>query len=360
MIFDFECPSVKATQIIFFGKGYGESILVNIGNNNYIVVDSFINPETKHPIVLDYLEDIGLNANAVMGIVCSHWDNDHIDGVSLLAKAVIVYHKIEVYVPLVPSGRERELMASILAANNNDGLNSTSEYIRLLNLSKESSGLVSIQYAKENTNLFSKALSDCGKDTSSMVSLAPSDEMIRQFISSLIIPQTGQPIKNIEFSNNSVSVILLLRKITDNALLGGDLENKNKAWDSISSKYSFYGKCRVFKIPHHGSPNAFSQSVWDNMMEKPISIITRFNPSRLPKDELLSIIKSLSSKVYVIGGKTIKDRDTSRLKGLSSYMRETIGFIDSKVGIVSLTWEDSSFSVQSFGAVEEYRIDPTC
>lgn len=42
-------------SLIGTGGGYGESVVIHLGYNNWIVVDSCIDPFTKRSIPLDYL-----------------------------------------------------------------------------------------------------------------------------------------------------------------------------------------------------------------------------------------------------------------------------------------------------------------
>lgn len=352
MEFNSKCPKSEATQIIVFGKGYGESILINIGNNKYIVIDSFINPETDNPIVLDYITSIGLDSSAIVGIICSHWDDDHIRGLSSIAESVICHHCISIVVPILPSSADLKKLAFVLENNDNEGDYSTSEYIRLMNLVAKSD-LITLKYAKDNTSLFSKELSSCEQDPASIISLSPSDSLVTKFIHSLVVPSNGQIRKNIDLSNNSVSIVLLIRCIMDNTLLGGDLENAYNAWETIVSNYSFYGKCHVFKIPHHGSINAYYDEVWKNMMDCPISIVTRFNKSGLPRAEVVSLIKKNSEKVFILGGKSIIDKSYSQLKGVSSFFSSSVKIVDIKIGMIALSWENGCFRYNLAGAVEE-------
>src|SRR6266496_6305280 len=80
--------SIAEVTLIGTGGGYGESIVVHIGHNNWIVVDSCIDPVTKDSLPLKYLESIGVNPEiSVKMIVCTHWHDDHILGISQLLKS---------------------------------------------------------------------------------------------------------------------------------------------------------------------------------------------------------------------------------------------------------------------------------
>ncbi|MBW1649388.1 MAG: MBL fold metallo-hydrolase [Deltaproteobacteria bacterium] len=79
-------PTIEQIEILFFGPGYGESILIHIGYGDWIIVDSCINPQTKKPAVLEYLEQIGLSFDCIKLIIATHWHDDHIRGLYEIVK----------------------------------------------------------------------------------------------------------------------------------------------------------------------------------------------------------------------------------------------------------------------------------
>ena len=84
-------PSVNQAEVTLLGAGaYGESIVCHIGDNNWIIIDSCINPDDKDlPLALAYLKDIGVSPQNISLIICSHWHDDHIKGISKILKAAI-------------------------------------------------------------------------------------------------------------------------------------------------------------------------------------------------------------------------------------------------------------------------------
>ncbi|MDE2822319.1 MAG: MBL fold metallo-hydrolase, partial [Chloroflexota bacterium] len=80
-------PSPDEVEVTLLGPGYGESVLVHIGQGRWIVVDSCIGP-AREPQALDYLRSIGVEpAAAVTLIVATHWHDDHIRGMAKLVEA---------------------------------------------------------------------------------------------------------------------------------------------------------------------------------------------------------------------------------------------------------------------------------
>ena len=68
-------------QVVVFGTGFGECTLVHIGNNDWIVIDSCLDPQNKAPCALNYLDSLRIpHSDAIKFVVATHWDTDHIEG----------------------------------------------------------------------------------------------------------------------------------------------------------------------------------------------------------------------------------------------------------------------------------------
>lgn len=358
MIYPDKRAEKDTIQILFFGKGYGESILVHLGYDKYILIDSFIDTETKNPVALDYLTHVGLNANAIVGIICTHWDDDHIKGISNIIENI--NNLIDVYIPMAFSKRDSRLFIEYVNKNKKPNrLNSTSELNMLFELKEKSK--IKIRFAKENVFMFSQILKTINKEENSIIALSPSDETILQFLNSVFsevdTKNEFHPHRKNYISNNNVSVVTLITNIVKGILLGADLENTNNAWDYIADNYHYETKCDVFKIPHHGSENAHNPKVWNSMVENPISIITRFNRNKiLPTDSQIDIIKNLSESLFVIGKKT-KNRDVENIElGVQSLTTEEmlgeLKPVDTKIGMVSLSLNHGKWDKNFYGSVE--------
>lgn len=85
-------------------------------------------------------------------------------------------------------------------------------------------------------------------------------------------------------------------------LLGADLEvSKNAGWESVCDAIDSPKpkKTGLFKLPHHGSETGFHERTWDELIkDKPISILTTYDRSSLPKREMIELYKEKSSHVY--------------------------------------------------------------
>jgi len=291
-------PGDQEIEVSLFGPGYGEGILVHLGKKEWIIVDSCINPKSRKAAALEYLEKINVNLNLVKLVVATHWHDDHIRGLSNIVKAC----------------NKADFVIS-------DALRQD-EFIKLLSLysgtqmMKSSSGLSEMSeifnYLSSKKRIPRRAIADRPliskkKDASGLeyqvTSLSPSDASI--LLSNLqiaeLIPQFKKEIKRLPFfTPNSASVALWISINKKNFLLGSDLEStkdENTGWAAIlNSDTKPSGKADLFKVPHHGSANADSQSVWNEIVvNKPVVILSPFKRGNitLPKP---SDIKRLCKK----------------------------------------------------------------
>lgn len=83
----FNPPKTQEIEIIVFGPGFGESILIHIGNNEWFIVDSCNKPKTNIPYPIWYLEQLKINVeHQVKKIFVTHYHDDHINGISKIVE----------------------------------------------------------------------------------------------------------------------------------------------------------------------------------------------------------------------------------------------------------------------------------
>ena len=78
-------PRPDELEISVFGKGVGEALAIHLGDSEWMAVDSFVDSQTGRPVVLDYLERLGLVPQTCLRyIAVTHWHDDHTSGTSTL------------------------------------------------------------------------------------------------------------------------------------------------------------------------------------------------------------------------------------------------------------------------------------
>ena len=74
-------PEHSEIEVSLFGPGYGESVVLHLGENLWLIVDSCLDPLTGDPAPLTYLHHLHIDlATAVRWVVATHWHDDHIRG----------------------------------------------------------------------------------------------------------------------------------------------------------------------------------------------------------------------------------------------------------------------------------------
>ena len=80
-------PTISQVEIVIFGPGYGESIVLHIGGR-WIVIDSCKYQGAAVPAPLAYLIDRGVDVEMdVDWVIATHWHDDHIRGIGYVFEA---------------------------------------------------------------------------------------------------------------------------------------------------------------------------------------------------------------------------------------------------------------------------------
>ena len=279
-------PNRDQIEVNFFGPGYGESILLHIGSGKWIIVDSCIDTDCR-PAPLSYLGELGLNpAEVVHLIVATHWHDDHVRGIGELVK---ICNQADFC--CANALCEKEFLTRVGAIANKSAPSAGSgmkEIHQIFSLLSERHSVPI--HALSNRLIFREG--DC-----EIWSLSPSDRMFDVFLQriSSLIPQegeTGRGRRIPSISPNKVAVVLLVKIKETVILLGADLEKEG--WlEILDNRVHPNGKASVFKIPHHGSPNAHEDRVWNEMLlSEPVAVLSPWQRGgKLPgKDDIDRIL----------------------------------------------------------------------
>lgn len=259
-------PSEDEIEVVLFGPGYGESVVMHVGGGSWIIVDSCINDD-RTPRALEYLDRIGVNAGQeVELIVATHWHDDHIGGMATLVE---VCNKADFC--CANTLRQEEFLAAIYALEGHHqtavGSGVREIYLVLKSLQSKTSPP---KFASANRLIHSR-----GK--CKIWSLSPSDSAFQRFLQTVgaFFPKEGETKNRIPtISPNDFSVVLWIDIDDVVVLLGSDLE-RNGWIEILNSRERPEEKASLFKVPHHGSEGADESNVWKKMLEvHPIAILT--------------------------------------------------------------------------------------
>lgn len=343
--------------LIGTGGGYGESVVVKIGIDKWIIVDSCINPHTKEPLAIEYLTNIKADFSNVILIVCTHWHNDHIKGLSKLLS-------------LCP---ESEFCFSAVNDLNKFLFLCELDYTKTLKGSKSSTNEFAncLEIINKRGNYFTKAQSnlllyniDENGCKFELFALSPSPKTLIDFdgeISELITEFGQRNTAIINKSPNDKSVALLLKFNKVRVLLGADLEigkSDDEGWRHIvkHSKVRDEYKSDLYKIPHHGSENGYLEEIFDVLVNNDSVLkMTPYRSSRLPTEEMLSTYLNHSKEIFLTSNTVVSKKPKKRDKSIEKIInRSSIKISEVKFshGIVrsriDYTIEKSEWSTELF------------
>lgn len=299
-------PSKSEIEITLIGPGYGESVVIHVGNNQWVVIDSCI--DFAHDICapLKYLISINVDPANVILIIATHWHDDHVKGLSTLVEACP-----NASFCCSSAFSTAEFLAYITSFESDCPIkfgSGASELNKTLEILKSRKNAPPPKHAVCNKRLLQKKPEDLGHPfVCEIWSISPSEAEIQKFLLSIKndIPLINENRYRASSTNNSSVVIqVVIGELI--ILLGADLEetsNPNTGWSVIvESTEKPIGKAKVFKVPHHGSITAHSDKVWTDLVEdKALAILTPFNRGRkkLPAPEDIDRIKSFTTQGYI-------------------------------------------------------------
>jgi hypothetical protein len=120
-----------------------------------------------------------------------------------------------------------------------------------------------------------------------------------------LIPKSGPKRRLPSAEPNDLSVVLLVQAAGTQLLLGGDLEvttDVKRGWKAIvSSNIRPKVQSVIYKVAHHGSPNADCEEIWSELLEPhPYAVLTPYAAGPVPRPAPSDVrrIKKQSDKLY--------------------------------------------------------------
>ena len=285
-------PEDDEFELTLLGPGYGESIVLHVGDGAWILVDSCGRADA--PAALAYLRALGLNpASVVVLIVATHWHDDHIRGI---AQMVEVCTNAAFCCSSVLC--QEEFLTAVRALDRRH-FASFGSGLREIHgtFSRLRAAGVHPVWALANRPILSE-------DRCQVWSLAPADEAFSSFLRALgrLLPPAGQAETRVpSLSPNDAAVVLWVTVGDIAVLLGSDLERRR--WSTIVQDAARpAGKASAFKVPHHGSESAHEPRVWESLLEpEPVAVITPWRRGRrvVPNRQDGRRILDLTANAYV-------------------------------------------------------------
>ena len=350
-------PDLSVCELTVVGPGYGECIIIHIGNGNWVIVDSCLNDESR-PVALSYLQSMGLDPSEVVRlIVATHWHDDHIRGISRLVE---VCESADFC--CASAVCTKELLAMVGALSSRP-------------FSESGSGLQELYQIMslflERTSSPLRAISNrlvLNQDGCEIWSLSPFDKDFDSFLLELdrLIPKENETKRRIaSLTPNKVAIVLLVKFDDTSILLGSDLERQG--WLGILEiRERPQSRSSVFKIPHHGSTNAHEDRVWTEMLDpEPIAAVTPWHKGgrSLPTADDVRRVLSFTSRAYAtVAPENLTRRPVRRSGMVDKTIRESginIRRLSTSSGIVRLRKEickQSDWDIELIGPAYQLTV----
>jgi len=299
-------PKDNEVEISVFGPGFGECILVHTGFNEWLVIDSCIDSKSGRPAALVYLESLRVDpGSAVKFVLCTHWDDDHIGGMSELLLACrsaefscsAALTRTE-FLEVVQVFNKRPLITG------SSGLSEIQKVFSILRSRNQAP-----KYAIADRPLLRLITNPPTPNARcELTALSPSSAEFTRFllaIAKLIPPVGDTKFRFPSLNPNDISVAAWLRIGSLQLLLGADLEEHGVAgrgWTAVlASTTRPPGRASVFKVAHHGSVTGHHPQVWTDLLDATvIAVLTPWTllGSSLPRLDDCQRIMRLTSSAY--------------------------------------------------------------
>ncbi|MCW2973529.1 MAG: hypothetical protein JWN72_1802 [Thermoleophilia bacterium] len=289
--------SATITEVIAIGPGVGESIVVSLGDDGWLIVDSCRHRDGT-PQALRYLSTRGVAPEEVSMVVCTHWHDDHMKGMGEVVEACT--NADFVCTAAVASGDFLAIVAASEIGGSTTLHPGVAEFGRVLRALKATGR--KLRFASSDRDLLVTP-------NASVRALAPGDADIRIGLEAIgtLFPREDDPKSpppRPRPGQNPASIVLHVIVGQAHILLGGDLEDStdpSRGWLAILDSPSRTGaKASLFKVPHHGSPDAHNLRVWAELLTTDVvAVVTPYKSSKRPRSEDSARILSLAPRAFV-------------------------------------------------------------
>lgn len=259
-------PADDEIEITLFGRGVGECLVLHVGHNNWVIIDSF-NSEHKlpdprsgkvrrAPVARWYLERMGIAHEHIGWIVVTHFHQDHYIGVDQLHEH---YRNAQL---LVTAALDDEVFRQVYSDKVEPRLCGKLPETMARARKRRSDGLRTLRVSSHI--LF---------DGARLTALAPMDGALDASAVAIAEHMTAgrRAIRAFLRDKNWCSVVLHLDTAAGYALLGGDLINEpaQYGWQAVldDSQHQYLSRASMVKVPHHGSSNADHSGMWHQLVE---------------------------------------------------------------------------------------------
>ncbi len=293
-------PGDDVVEITVMGPGLGESIVVHLGAGAWIIIDTFRLPQRRKsqmrgwapkPAPVLYLQEIGVKPReAVRAVIVTHAHADHYGGILEVFDACTSDNG-EGPALFLPAGMSAQALA-VLAKDE-----ATSGMIEELRQTTEE--------AREKHRLEFMLGRTTPQGLEELTVLAPVSE-------ATMVNAEGK--RTLDRAPNLTSIVLWLAVGKVKALLGADLdEHSDLGWATVlDAQRGVLEGAGLVKIPHHGSPHAHVEAVYQDLAADDYAAVGTANLQgtsrdvgsrrKLPNDKVVEFHAEHARSVLFAGG----------------------------------------------------------
>ena len=302
-----ERPSDAEVEVSLIGPGYGECVVIHLGGNRWMVVDSCLDKESGRPAAVIHLEKMGVNpAEHVDLVVCTHWHDDHVRGLAALLSQCPSARFI-----CSTSLRESAFLRLVALGENVRGLHGSglSEFARIfqrIKTRREQNKPAPLETCHAGSVLLDRE--EMGQ-TIRVDALSPSEgdhqrmaEIFKDHHDHLLAADFRIAVPSIH--PNLGSIVLRVQAGRRRVLLGADMERRpssDSGWLAILESSKEENRSDYYKVAHHGSENGDTPEIWSRLLVPECPAVLAPNQrlaNPLPRKTDISRILSRTSVAY--------------------------------------------------------------
>jgi Metallo-beta-lactamase superfamily len=325
-------PRPDQIEVCVFGPGFGECILLHLGDGKWVVVDSCVHGPAKDPVALLYLRALGLNpSRSIRLILATHWHDDHCRGLSKVVQAapdapIWISHSLTTRDFLKFAARMRR-NTTTLAGTKLTEFTSVMDEIRR----RHDAGLTNFGFAAFRSALceIPAAVASSGLEVA-LQAISPSHGDHLEFLTWIAskMPAAKQTKCSVPSPDrNLTSVASLLRIGASAVLLGADLLNSPRdtsGWRAVLQSHSqapIGPTASLYKIAHHGSSTGHHPDIWKSLLvSSPTAVLTPWQRGgrEVPSPAEIDTLKNLTPSAFAT---SFESRSRLSLSALPSKLR---------------------------------------
>jgi hypothetical protein len=287
--------------VSLFGNGDGECIVMHLGDERWLVVDSF-RDESGTPVALAYLDALRVSRRAIRLVAATHYHSDHVAGLSdvlaasprarLITSSAIGDRRFLEAIDSAGPPRVPETLSAPLA-----------EFYALLKVVERRRILPEPVYAANSrTELWPEDLET--RWPTKVRSLSPTTKVALRAVARIARQELpGSPVRSPD--QNAISIVLWIVVGERSILLGADLPRGRgpTGWAAILAANVARGRLSdYFKVPHHGSTGAHHPEVSERLIHpEAVATLTTKRASGLPRGPGLASLRVSHRTCYIAG-----------------------------------------------------------